>query len=182
MSDNFVSTNDYIGYEYEHEYVQGLLRSLNAAAISESANDLCPSILRKLVKYYSPTSKTEPAIALDVDGTITDYPDFFRSLSHSWLGQVHVITARGLSPEARKNTIEELAKLGVYYDELHLVRKVEDKPPLMLELGISVIFDDYDEAFQDLPIEYLALKVRNDGNYESRKWYYDHRTGIKIGP
>lgn len=151
---------------------------MNAASISAESAELCPRLIRALAKRFS----TAPAIALDMDGTITDFPEFFRALSKSWLGMVHIITARGLSEEAKIKTAQELQELDIYYDKLHLVRRVEDKPHIMLENNISVIFDDYDEAFFDLPIEALALKVRNCGNYENNKWYYNHTTGIKIGP
>ena len=63
-------------------------------------------------------------LGLDIDGTITSDPKFFASICQGVLikGAVHIVSSR--SPEARTETVAELAELGISYSALHLL------PPL----------------------------------------------------
>lgn len=60
-------------------------------------------------------------LGLDIDGTITGDPDFFASLCRAVLlqGTVHIVSSR--SPDARTETVAELAELGISYSALHLL-------------------------------------------------------------
>lgn len=63
-------------------------------------------------------------LALDIDGTITADPEFFARVCCNVLrgGKVHVVSSR--SPEARRETIAELAELGIEYSALHLTDSI----------------------------------------------------------
>ncbi len=63
-------------------------------------------------------------LALDIDGTITSAPGFFAGVCRNVLrgGEVHIVSSR--SPEARQETISELAEMGIGYTALHLIAPV----------------------------------------------------------
>lgn len=66
------------------------------------------------------------AIGIDIDGTITEDPEFFSALTRKFrLGGtvVHVVTARGA--ECRQDTEEELFELDIEYDYLYLLPPME---------------------------------------------------------
>ena len=61
-------------------------------------------------------------LGLDIDGTITADPVFFRERAVAVIkdgGEVHVVSSR--SPEARLETVTELSELGIRYSTLHLL-------------------------------------------------------------
>ena len=61
-------------------------------------------------------------LGLDIDGTITADPVFFRERTSAVIkngGEVHVVSSR--SPEARLETVTELSELGIRYSTLHLL-------------------------------------------------------------
>jgi len=61
-------------------------------------------------------------LGLDIDGTITADPVFFRERASAVItngGEVHVVSSR--SPEARLETVTELSELGIRYSTLHLL-------------------------------------------------------------
>jgi hypothetical protein len=61
-------------------------------------------------------------LGLDIDGTITADPVFFRERAAAVIangGEVHVVSSR--SPEARLETVTELSELGIRYSTLHLL-------------------------------------------------------------
>ena len=61
-------------------------------------------------------------LGLDIDGTITADPVFFRERAAAVItngGEVHVVSSR--SPEARVETVTELSELGIRYSTLHLL-------------------------------------------------------------
>ena len=61
-------------------------------------------------------------LGLDIDGTITADPVFFKDWASSVLkigGEVHVVSSR--SAEARVETMTELRELGIRYSTLHLL-------------------------------------------------------------
>lgn len=112
-------------------------------------------------------------VGLDLDGTITDFPDFFAALSQNPQFEVHVITGRG---EEHKNvTIAELQKYGIRYDALHLVDAIwHKKGEICKELGIQIMFDDMDEFINHIDDSTMVFKVRNGGNWDSenKNWMY----------
>lgn len=65
------------------------------------------------------------ALGLDIDGTITSAPEYFSMLSRVWRDagrQVQVISSRSDCLESRSETLKELRRLGIAFDELHLLR------------------------------------------------------------
>jgi hypothetical protein len=63
-------------------------------------------------------------IALDIDGTITVYPEFFAILSRAIRaagGKVYIITSRSDDEAAREQTRQELAFLRVEFDDLFII-------------------------------------------------------------
>ena len=119
-----------------------------------------------------------PAIGLDLDGCIDEAPDFFRLLSHVWLGEVYVITYRTDQAKAEA----AVASLGIQADEVILVSSFAEKAEIIAVKGISVYVDDQDEILQHIPEGVTVLKIRNGGNYdyESRKWLYSEQTGKMV--
>ena len=63
-------------------------------------------------------------IGIDIDGTITAKPKFFKELSRRIRaegGKVFIVSARLPVPWVYKVTEKELKALGIEYDELHLI-------------------------------------------------------------
>ncbi len=70
-------------------------------------------------------------LGIDIDGTITADPLFFRARASAILkggGEVHVVSSR--SPEARVETEAELREYGVRYSTLHLLPHISDAQQL----------------------------------------------------
>lgn len=119
-------------------------------------------------------------IGIDVDGTLTRYPEFFVELGRSWRaagGKVFIIT--GLSNEGldRRRIDYPVLNDTSFYDKLitsgeynnferSLVGKVENeiivgifKQRVCKELGVAVMFDDkalIHRACGDVPIFQVA--------------------------
>lgn len=122
-------------------------------------------------KFESNNGKIK--VGLDLDGTITDFPDFFAALSHSDKFEVHVITGR--AEEHRDETIAELRGYGIKYLQIHFVDAVWDKKGEICEkLGIQIMFDDMDEFINHINDSTMVFKVRNPGNWDSdnKNWIY----------
>lgn len=112
-------------------------------------------------------------IALDIDGTISERPDFFALLSVAFRRAGHrvlVLTYR--DPSRAPATAAQLAAWGVEYDELVIASSLGAKGELCAAHGVDLFFDDQDECIADVPESVLVLKVRNGGNFDfdSRKW------------
>jgi len=115
----------------------------------------------------------EPAIALDIDGTISQAPEFFAFLSRQWPGPVYVITYR----EDRKRAMAELKAWGICCDELHMVGMDDSKADCLEKLqNVRYLFEDMDEAIGDVPESITCFKVRNTENFDfdEGRW---HRLG-----
>ena len=119
-----------------------------------------------------------PALGLDLDGTIDEAPEFFRTLSKVWPGEVFVITYRNDRAKAE----QDVAKFGIQCDEVILVSSFDGKAEVIANRGISIYFDDQDEMLLNIPENVTVLKIRNGGNYdyEERKWLYSEETGRMI--
>ena len=119
-----------------------------------------------------------PAIGLDLDGTIDEAPEFFRTLSQCWPGEVYVITFRRDQAKAE----QDVAKFEIQCDEVILVSSFAEKANVIAEKGISVYFDDQDEILMHIPENVTVLKIRNGGNYsyDLGKWLYSGETGRMI--
>ena len=123
-------------------------------------------------------------IGLDLDNTINENANtvaLFSLLTNALKGkaEIHIITSRGQSEESRQETILELDKLGIYYDELAIT---SDKHNYIINNGINTFIDDTDEFFVNLPESITVLKIREPGNFDfsKRKWVYGDRTGVNI--
>ena len=121
-------------------------------------------------------------IALDRDGVISSYPQFFAELTNGLknIAEIFILSNRNPSEQSRRETEKELKKWGIWYE--HLIFSGQ-KSQVILENGIQVVFENEDEQFHDLPKSVLVLKVREPGNFdfEKGKWIYDKRTGYEIG-
>lgn len=119
-----------------------------------------------------------PSIGLDLDGCIDEALHFFAPLSHTWPGDVYVITYRSDYDKAR----QYVDSFGIRYTDLILVNRFEDKAVVIKEKGIQIYFDDQDEMLMHIPENVTVLKVRNGGNYDSdsKQWLYSAVTGRLI--
>lgn len=118
-------------------------------------------------------------IAFDLDGTITDAPEFFSTLSKLWNDDVYVITYR----EDRKSAITDLNELDIHYTKLILVHSFEEKAEVVKRLEIAVYFDDMPEMLKQMPKETAVCLFRNEGNFDfkDRRWMLSNKTGKIVG-
>ena len=87
-------------------------------------------------------------VGIDVDGTITKYPELFRILTQGLRKEghhVHIVTCR-LEPDI---TQEELVRHGISYDRLHMPTPENDnlsagewKRMVCDEEKLDILFDD----------------------------------------
>ena len=115
-------------------------------------------------------------IALDIDGCISQYPKFFRMLSHALCGHCTIIVLTNRDPAGRVETERDLEGWGVRYDAVVFTM---DKVKYIVEQGVSVLFEDYDENFLDLPESVCVCKVREpeNFNFDTKRWVYSEKTG-----
>ncbi len=107
-------------------------------------------------------------IALDIDGTISEHPEFFAVLSTALRAAGHfvlVLTYRDLgSFEATK---AQVVGWGVDFDELVIAPTLEGKGQLCATHGVDLFFDDQDECIAAVPESVLVCKVpRSEGNFD----------------
>jgi hypothetical protein len=111
---------------------------------------------------------TYKKIAVDLDGTISEYPAFFKLVTSAMARagcKIYVITDRPPGTEAHVG--RELERYGITY---HTIKITSEKARYISSEGISVLFDDIDEYFMDLPEEVAVFKVRQKYNFDfSRK-------------
>ena len=120
-------------------------------------------------------------IAVDIDGTITAYPDFFKLFTKAMteIGcEIHVLTDR--EPGTEKGVAEELENYGITY---HKIKITGNKADYIMDESIEVVFDDIDEYFLSLPKGVAVFKVREKYNFDftEKKWLYSEETGRKVG-
>lgn len=119
-------------------------------------------------------------IGIDLDATITAYPEVFSRFTKAYKNaghEIHIITDR---PSDTENEIVEMLKeLRIEYD---FIKITQDKVSYILKQGIEVLYDDTDEYFLDLPEKVAVFKVREHYNFDfiEKKWRYSDRTGRKI--
>jgi hypothetical protein len=109
-------------------------------------------------------------VALDIDGTISERPEFFAVLSAALRAaghQVLVLTYR--DPARTEAARDQLAAWGITFDELVISPSLEAKGALCGELGVDLFFDDQDECLASVPESVLVCKVRNGGNFDFRR-------------
>jgi uncharacterized HAD superfamily protein len=112
-------------------------------------------------------------VALDIDGTISEHPEFFAMLSAALRAGGHrvlVLTYRDQSRDAA--TREQLTAWGVVFDELVIAPSLEAKGELCRTHGVDLFFDDQDECIATVPEHVIVCKVRNGGNFDfaRQKW------------
>ena len=115
-------------------------------------------------------------IGVDLDATITAYPEFFSVFTKAMARkghEIHIITNR--PPGTEEFIAAELAEYRITY---HVVKITREKADYILAEGISVLFDDMDEYFVDLPETVAVFKVRQHYNFDfaDRKWRCSEKT------
>jgi hypothetical protein len=106
-------------------------------------------------------------VALDIDGTISEHPEFFAVLSTALRAAGHQVLVLTYRDAARAEaTRAQLATWGVTFDELVIAPSLEAKGQLCSTLGVDLFFDDQDECIAAVPESVLVCKVRNGGNFD----------------
>jgi hypothetical protein len=103
-------------------------------------------------------------IAVDLDGTISEYPGFFKLFTKAMAEagcRIYVITDR--LPETERQVRRELEGYGITY---HVLKITSDKAGYIEQEGIGVLFDDMDRYFRSLPEEVAVFKVRQKYNFD----------------
>ena len=120
-------------------------------------------------------SKTNPTLGLDLDGVITDAPEFFAAWTHSWPGKVIVITYR----RDRAKAIMDLDERNIRYDEVVLVDRFEAKAEVIAEYGVTLYVDDQPEMLKNVPAGVNVMLFRNEGNFDfaDQRWMLSQQTG-----
>jgi len=114
-------------------------------------------------------------IALDLDGTITRYPEFFSKLSHLWDDDVYVITFRN----SMETSIADCRRYNIKYKEIFLAKNEDSKAEICERLGIEVLIDDDPDFLVHCKKNMLALMVRNEENfdYANKQFLFTKYTG-----
>lgn len=123
----------------------------------------------------SPKSSLTPTLGLDLDGVITEAPEFFSAWTHSWPGQVIVVTYR----KERGKAIADLEQRNIRFDEVVLVDRFEAKAEVIKEKRITIYVDDQPEMLKPIADGVHVMLFRNEGNYdfEDRRWMLSSETG-----
>lgn len=119
-------------------------------------------------------------IAIDLDATITAYPEVFSSFSKAFSlagHEIHIVTDR--VPGSEEEVMRHLYQCRITYDAIKITA---DKAAYILSQNIDVLFDDTDEYFIDLPESVAVFKVREHYNFDfkHKKWLYTKNTGRKL--
>jgi hypothetical protein len=112
-------------------------------------------------------------VALDIDGTISEHPEFFAVISTALRTAGHrVIVLTFRDPADRDITLTHLADWGVQFDDLVHAPTREAKGEICGQLGIGLFFEDEDECISTVPANVLVCKVRNGGNFNftTQRW------------
>jgi hypothetical protein len=115
-------------------------------------------------------------LALDLDGTITRYPEFFSKLTHLWDDDVYVITFRS----NLESSVEDCRRYGIKYHEIIVANKDDDSKGKEIErLGIEVYFDDMPEFIVHAKKNVASFLVRNEDNfdYKEKQFLFSKYTG-----
>jgi hypothetical protein len=118
-----------------------------------------------------------PTLGIDLDGCV-DESSFFNILTHTWPGNVIVITFR----RDRDKTIADLEKHGIRYTDVVLVDSFDAKAEVIRERNVSFYIDDQPEMLKHIPADVGVFLFRNEGNYdfEDKKWMLSNETGKLI--
>lgn len=110
-------------------------------------------------------------IGVDLDGTVSEYPVFFKLFTKAMARsgcKIYIITDR--VPGTERQVQGELEGYGITYDVLKITG---GKAEYILDEGIDVLFDDMDRYFFDLPEEIAVFKIRQKYNFDFSRgmWY-----------
>lgn len=114
-------------------------------------------------------------LGLDLDGCITEAPEFFSAWTHSWPGKVIVITYR----RDRAKAIADLDERNIRYDDLVLVDRMNGKAAVIAEYGVTLYVDDQPETIKNVPAGVNIMLFRNEGNFDfaDQRWMLSQETG-----
>jgi len=109
-------------------------------------------------------------IGIDLDGTISEYPEFFKQFSKAMAKagcKIYIVTDR--EPGTEVQVKAELQDYGITY---HVIEITGDKVSYILGQGVGVLFDDVDHYFVDLPKDVAVFKVRQEYNFDfvQKRW------------
>jgi hypothetical protein len=106
-------------------------------------------------------------VALDIDGTISEHPEFFAVLSSALRAAGHrVVVLTYRDPARAEATGAQLTAWGIGFDELVITPSLESKGALCGALGVDLFFEDQDECIAAVPESVMVCKVRNGGNFD----------------
>jgi len=102
-------------------------------------------------------------LALDLDDTITRYPEFFSKLSQLWCDDVYILTFRS----DMQSCIDDCKRHNIKYTEIILANKDDDSKAKEIErLGIEVFFDDCPEFLVHVPKNVATFMTRCENNFD----------------
>jgi ribonucleotide monophosphatase NagD (HAD superfamily) len=109
-------------------------------------------------------------IAVDLDGTISEYPEFFKLFTKamSQTGcRIYILTDR--PPGTEEMVAEQLQSYGITCDTIKIT---SEKSRYISQEKITVLFDDMDQYFVDLPAEVAVFKIRQKYNFDfaEKRW------------
>jgi len=115
-------------------------------------------------------------LALDLDNTITFYPEFFSKLSQLWDDDVYILTFRS----DMQSCIDDCRQYNIKYKEIILANKDDDSKAKEIErLGIAAFFDDCPEFLVHVPRDVATFMSRCDANfdYKDKQFLFTQYTG-----
>ena len=117
-------------------------------------------------------------LGLDLDGVITEAPEFFSAWTHAWSGKVIVITYR----QDRAKAIADLQQRNIRYDEVVLVDRFDAKAEVIAEHGVTMYVDDQPEMLKHIPSGVHVMLFRNEGTYDfdDCRWMFSGETGKQV--
>ena len=115
-------------------------------------------------------------LGLDLDGTITRYPEFFSKLSHLWDDDVYIITFRYPDREVAEN---DLHQHNIKYTDIIFAKNEDSKAEECQKLGIDIFFDDDPYFLVHFKKNVALFMVRNEENfdYEKKQFLFTQDTG-----
>jgi uncharacterized protein YozE (UPF0346 family) len=105
-------------------------------------------------------------IALDLDLTITRYPEFFSALSHCWPDDVYIVTFRRPNRELAESN---LASFNIKYKDIIFAKNEDDKAAICKELNIEAFFDDDPDFLVHFPPSIATFLVRGESNFDYKR-------------
>ena len=120
-------------------------------------------------------------LGLDLDGTITESPEYFALLKKAWKGagaKIFVISYRSDYNKAK----EDVERLIGEVDEIILVDSFDAKAAVIKEKNIGVYYDDQPEMMHNIPAGVQVFLVRNGGNFDfdDQRWVMSDKTAKLI--